>query len=264
VAAAWAALALGGIAAGAPALVPGITEPVHDSLLSAAAAGRVEKVHFKEGDHVDAGTVILELDQVLETLEVERRKLVWESRAALDAAEQRVAVLRADYESTKRLFERSQSVSRDEFDKKELEYKLAVAERDRLVAEKERERIEYAMAREQLARRTVVAPFAGVITDLQVDLGEACEPRQPILRLVDLGRAWFVASVAPALVDGLAPGRPARLRLETPSGLREIEGTVDYLAPVVDAGSGLRRIKIVFENPDGVIAPGASGHLVLD
>src|SRR5690606_18520457 len=140
------ALGCGGVGAlRAASLAPGITEPVRDSLLSAAAAGMVEKIHFKEGDRVERGAVIVELDQALERLEVERRLNVYESRAELEAAEQRVNVLLADYESTRRLYERSQSVSRDEFEKKELEYKLAVAERDRLAAAKERERLEHAM-----------------------------------------------------------------------------------------------------------------------
>lgn len=245
-------------------LVPGITEPVHDSLLSASVAGTVQLIHFKEGDSVEAGAVILELDKTLEELEVARRRSVYESRAELEAAEHRAKVLQADYESTKRLFDRSQSVSRDDVDKRELEYKLAVGERDRLTAGKERERIELDIAREQLAHRLVVAPFAGVITDLRVDLGVACEPRQPVVRLVELKHAYFVADVTPALTASLTHGRDVKLFIDTAAGPREMHGAVEYLAPVVDPGSGLRRVKVVFENPGAQIAPGAVGRLEID
>lgn len=244
--------------------VPGITEPVHDSLLSASVAGTVQVIHFKEGDAVETGAVILELDKTLEELEVARRRSVYESRAELEVAGHRVGILQADYESTKRLFDRSQSVSHDEVEKKELDYKLAVAERDRLTASKERERIELDIAREQLAHRTVTAPFAGVITDLRVDLGVACEPHQPVVRLVELKHAYFVADIAPALTAGLARGREVKLHIEVASGQRDVRGTVEYLAPVVDPGSGLRRVKVIFENPGAEIAPGAVGHLELD
>lgn len=250
--------------AAAATLVAGITEPLHDSLLSAAAAGTVRAVNVKEGDQVAAGAVILELDKSLEELEVERRRVVYESRVELRASEQRAALLKADYESSKRLFERSQSVSRDEVDKKELEYQLAVAEHERLAAAKERERVEFEMAQEQLARRLVTAPFAGVITDLRIDLGEACEPRQPVVRIVDLSRAYFVANVQPALVAGLTPGRAVTLHIESPTGRKEVKGEIEYVAPVVDAGSGLRRVKAVFDNPDGAIAPGALGEMVIE
>ena len=246
------------------ATIAGVTEPIHDSLLSATAAGTVKVIQFKEGDTVQAGAVILELDKTLEELEVARRKSVYESRVELDAAEQRVGVLKTDYESTKRLFERSQSVSRDEFGKKELEYTLAVAERDRLAAAKERERIEYDIAREQLARRAVTAPFAGVITDLRIELGEACEPRQPVVRVVDLSRGYFVANAAPALTAGLKTGGTVKLRVEVAGGEREVSGKIEYLAPVVDAASGLRRVKVEVPNHDGLIAPGAVGYLVLE
>jgi len=244
--------------------VSGITEPVHDSLLSATAAGNVKKIQFKEGDKVEEGAVILELDKTLEELEVARRRSVFESRVELDAAEQRANVLRTDYESTKRLFERSQAVSRDDFNKKELEFNLAVAERDRLAATKDRERIEYAIAREQLARRAVTAPFAGVITDVRVELGEACEPRQPVVRVVDLSRGYFVANAAPALTAGLVKGSAVKLRIEVADGEREVSGIIEYIAPVVDAASGLRRVKVIFDNPSGQIAPGAVGQMVLE
>lgn len=245
-------------------LVPGITEPLHDSLLSVAAAGTVRVVQVKEGDHVAAGAVILELDKSLEELEVERRRIVFESNVELEAADQRAALLRADFESSKRLLERSQSVSRDEVDKKELEFKLAVAERDRFAVAKERERVEFEMAKEQLARRSVTAPFPGVITDLRIDLGEACEPRQPVVRIVDLSRAYFVANVQPALIAGLVAGSDVKLQIETPDGTREMRGIIDYLAPVIDAGSGLRRVKVLFDNPENAIAPGALGHMVIE
>jgi RND family efflux transporter MFP subunit len=263
-----AALAGGALCADQPSaphqLVPGITEPVHDSLLSASVAGTVQVIHFKEGDAVEAGAVILELDKSLEDLEVARRRSVYESRAELEAAEHRAVVLQADYESTKRLYDRSQSVSHDEVEKKELEYKLAVGERDRLAAAKERERIELDIAREQLARRMITAPFAGVITDIRVDLGVACEPHQPVVRVVELKRLYFVADIVPALTAGLTPGCEVKLHIDVPTGQREVRGTVDYLAPVVDPGSGLRRVKVIFENPDAAIAPGAVGRLELD
>jgi len=245
-------------------LVPGITEPVHDSLLSASVAGTVSAIHFKEGDAVEAGAVILELDKSLEELEVSRRLSIYESRAELEAAEHRATVLQADYESTKRLFERAQSVSRDELYKRELDYKLAVGERDRLAASKARERIELEIAREQLLRRTIIAPFAGVITDLRVDLGVACEPRQPVVRLVELKRAYFVADISPTLTVGLVLGREVKIHIEVASGQREVVGKIEYLAPVVDPGSGLRRLKVLFENPGAEIAPGAVGHLELE
>lgn len=248
----------------AATLAPGITEPLHDSLLSASAAGTVRVVHVKEGDHVAAGAVLLELDKSLEELEVERRRIVFESNVELEAAAQRAALLKSDFESSKRLLERSQSVSRDEVDKKELEYKLAVAERDKFVTAKERERVEFEMAKEQLARRAVVAPFAGIVTDLRIDLGEACEPRQPVVRIVDLSRAYFVANMQPAHAGGLSAGQKVKLQIETSDGSREMPGVIDYLAPVVDAGSGLRRIKVLFDNPDNAIAPGALGHMVIE
>ena len=56
--------------------IPGITEPFLDVTLNASVPGIISKRRFQEGDFVKAGDAIIELDQRLEELEVERRQLV--------------------------------------------------------------------------------------------------------------------------------------------------------------------------------------------
>src|SRR4030095_14086811 len=53
--------------------VQGITEAYLDATLSSPVAGTVARHFFKEGDQVEAGAVIMELDKRLEELEVVRR-----------------------------------------------------------------------------------------------------------------------------------------------------------------------------------------------
>ena len=53
----------------------GITEPYLDATLSAPVAGILGKQFFKEGDRVEAGKVIVELDKRIEELEVSRREV---------------------------------------------------------------------------------------------------------------------------------------------------------------------------------------------
>ena len=60
--------------------ISGFTEPYFDTLLGISVTGRVAKIHLPEGTTVEKGQVILELDQELEELEVQRRKLLWTSK----------------------------------------------------------------------------------------------------------------------------------------------------------------------------------------
>src|SRR5688500_3669966 len=137
--------------------ISGITEAINDVALSAHAAGIICKRTLKEGDFVKAGQVILELDKRLEDLEVNRRKFVLDLR-------------KTELESSKKLFEKTISLSREEMDKKITEFAVAEAE--------------YELAKEQLNRRHIIATFDGTVTDLLMDVGEACQAQQAIARLL--------------------------------------------------------------------------------
>src|SRR6185503_20274661 len=96
-------------------------QPFREATLSAAVIGRISKINFKDGEAVTADAVILELDKRAEEIEAARRKIVWEVRAELDAATARVDTLKRDLESTRKLQEKTQSVSKDELAKKSLD-----------------------------------------------------------------------------------------------------------------------------------------------
>src|SRR5437016_5863362 len=59
---------------------PGVTEPILDVTLSAPVPGILTSRKFKEGEFIQEGQVLLELDKRLEELEVDRRKLVTDQK----------------------------------------------------------------------------------------------------------------------------------------------------------------------------------------
>ncbi len=238
--------------------VSGIVEPRHDVLLAAPVPGIIAAIPHREGARVAAGEVLVELDARLEDLEVARRKLVLEDEAEITAARARAALLEKDLEATRRLFETTRSVSREELDRKELEHRLASLEVIRLEQAKHRERIEHQMAEEQRARRRIVAPFDGVVVELLHDLGETVQPHQPVIRMVDDATAYLAVHLEAAEAASVREGDPARLRLGV-AGPIDRMGEVDLVSPVVDPASGLRRIRIRFENRDPRIEPGTVG-----
>jgi len=247
-----------------PEEVPGITEPIEDVTLGLSVIGRIAAIHFEEGDEVASGAVLLELDKRLEELEVALRKLLWESKAELNAAADRVDTVRIDLDATRQLFATTQSVSKEELDKKELEFKLAQAEYERLKVVEEREAIEHQVAEEQLRRRQVFSPIDGVIAKIYFEEGESCDPNKPLLRVVNRAKCYFVANVDARLAAGLRVGQPVPLSIEGGAEPVRIEGAVHFVSPVVDPASGLQEVKVIFDNEAAGIRPGVAGTMQIE
>jgi len=219
----------------APRVVHGITEPYMDVQLSTPVQGTVHVQHFDEGAEVEQGKVIIELDSKLEELETQRRREVMERN-------------QADFEATKTLFERTKAVSKEEYDKRRMEYNVSVAE--------------LGIAEEQLRRRKIIAPFSGSIVEITLQPGASCEPYQPLVRLADTKRCFFVGHIEGTAAADLKVGQEVKIEVVGAKG--SVNGRLAFIAPVVDSASGLARVKAVFENADGAIRPGLAAKMVIE
>lgn len=243
--------------------VSGISMPIQDITLSATVDGTIGKNFFKEGARVKRGRTLLVLDNRLEILEVERRKLLWEDKAEIESAVARVETLSTQLRSTRDLYDSTHSVSKDELDRLELEYKLSVAEHKRLEVEEIREKIEYDMARENLAKRSQVSPIDGTIIKLFLEEGESCEANQPLVHVVNTTRCLFVCNLEEWAGRLLKAGQKVDLRIKIGKETVDKKGKVVFASPIVDPASGLLEVKVEFENADGTVRPGVAGFLLL-
>jgi len=239
--------------------VSGVTRPHREANLSVAVPGLVSRIAVREGQAVQAGDVLLELQQEQELLEVRRRENVLENRAEILAAEARLATATSEVEATRTLFEQTRSVSREELERKRLQQALAEAELLQARMNKAREEIELAMAREAVERRRLRAPHAGTITEILIEEGEGCEPLQPLMRLVDSSRLIFTANLEAERLRTFSENQAVRLRVGegTPR-----EAYVRYVSPVVDRASGLGILRVELENEAGEIVAGVGAELL--
>jgi len=214
-----------------PVTISGITEPFQDVTLGLADAGIISQQFFKEGDTVRQGDVILELDNKLETLEASRLKAVMEQNKMV-------------YDSTRMLIDTTKSVSQEELTKAEAEYKVSAAD--------------YDIALEKVAHRQLVAPFTGSIAEILLKPGAASAPYQPLVRLVNISRCYFVGHVDGKAAASLQMNEPVAIVLD---GGQQVAGTICFISPTVDPASGLARVKAIFENADGHIRPGLAAQL---
>lgn len=230
IAAICAAASLSARAAG-PISVDGITEPYMDVTLGFADAGIIRNQFFKEGDPVKKGDVILELDKNLETLEVQRRRAVMEQDQMI-------------FESTSNLAVTTKSVSKENLEKAKADSDVSTAD--------------YAIAAQELANRQLVAPFDGNIVEVLLKPGAAVAPYQPLVRVVDTSRCYFVGHIDGKNAVDLQLGEPVQVQVD---GGRTVSAKISFISPVVDAASGLAKIKALFDNSDGGIRPGISATM---
>lgn len=210
-------------------VISGPAEPARGTDLAAEEGGRVARIERDKGSVVAAGQTILSLDRAL--LEAESR-----------AAEARRDLSAYNEDRVRRLFE-ERSVS-------EIEMRDAEAQLAQLAAAADAARIRY----ERAATR---APYAGIVAERYVELGQTVVPGQPVARIVDPYVLKLRGSVTEREVRAIDEGEPAQVLF---AGLDEpVRGTVRWIGIEADPMSGKFGVDIEIENPDMEVRPGVIG-----
>ncbi|MBF0460791.1 MAG: efflux RND transporter periplasmic adaptor subunit [Magnetococcales bacterium] len=240
----------------------GTIKPLDDLKLSLPIAGRIEVILVKEGQPVKKGMELLHLDKSQEELEVKRRQLVWEDHAKLDESRARERILRDQVTSARALLA-TNTISRKQLEDEELALAAAVSEHQALEAAKQREKVEYDLARDALARRFLHAPMDGVVVKIHFQVGESIAANDTVIRLVDVSRIYFTGNLDSQSALRIQKGDAVKVRFGTDDHAEVRQGNVVFVSPVADLASGLVEVKVEFSNADGTIRPGIVGQILL-
>jgi RND family efflux transporter MFP subunit len=244
------------------ASVRGVTQCLRDLSLGFPVSGRIAALPVVEGSVVKAGDVLASFELVAEELEVERRRLVWQSDAELRAASARAATAATQANAARAIFSQNRGISREELENKELASSLAAAEVQRLRNAKLVERVDYLTAQEMVARRVLRAPSPGVVTRIIRHAGESVQINETAIRLCDLSKILFVVNVPIGALAGLEAGASVRVLVQAGAEPVAVEGRVIFVSPVVDAASGLAEVKVELEpNLAAGVRPGLQARL---
>lgn len=220
-----------------------VVEPTASLDLALEVSGVVREVQAEEGEFVDAGQPLLSLEDQLEQLAAE------EATIRQRRAEDRLAKLEAKRERYERL-QQQDLLSEDEY--LDLLLQLADARSQEELARNQR-----AVAEEQLRRRTLFAPQAGMVFRSGPSAGEAVRPLESLVTLVDTTELIARFFLPARLVDRYSSGqkiplRPVGARAETPPVLT----TVQSVDPFVDPTTSQFRLTLRLP-PDSPLPPGA-------
>ena len=227
----------------------GVVEAVRQTVIAAQVPGAVVELNVKAGDRVQAGQLLLRIDaRAADQTAAASNAQVQAARAALDVATR-------EYERQKQLHQKKY-ISQAALERAESEFKVTSAQVAAQMAQA-------GAARTQTGLHTVRAPYAGVVAEVPVALGDMAMPGRPLLTLYDPAALRVTASV-PQSASGSVQADTVRVELPGLAASQQWpRATRVQVLPTVDAATHTVQVRAELgAGPDGV-APGMFARLWL-
>lgn len=203
-----------------------------EAVVVARTLGVVEALFVEEGDIVEAGQPLAQLETERLRLEVER------SRTQL-------ANLKAAYERAERL-NASQMISPTEYDAARFGYRTELTN--------------LRLREYELREATIRATIGGVITRRHIKVGHTLAQNAPAFEMKRLDNIEAELNVPEREIRRIRAGQFARVIVDAlPDD--GFEGEVTRVAPEVDPTSGTFRVTVTLDNADGRLKPGMFGRV---
>ena len=198
----------------------------------AEVSGRVSSVEAEPGRVVKKGDPLVKLDEEIAASDYRRAEAkLLELQRLLAEAE---------------TLGRNKVISRTQMEAVRAETRLADAEEDATKA--------------RLEDHTIRAPFDGSVVERLVQVGEAVNANQPVVRMVDTSRLRVVFYANERDIASFTPGTNVQLRLPSAPG-RVFDVPVVHAAPASDEATRMFRIEAEMKNADLALRGGLTGEV---
>lgn len=207
--------------------VIGTAAAIHGVTVSADLPGTVDKIHFESGRWVSQGDVLVELDTRQE-------------RAQLANVEAQRDLAKINYGRTEQLVK---------------EGVIARSEYDNVTAQQKATEAQVGDIKAAIARKTIRAPFSGVLGIRQVNLGQYLAAGQAIVSLQSLNPIYVNFGVPQQQTAQVGVGRSIRVTSDDLHGA-QFSGRVNALDSVVNEATRNIQVQATLANPGGKLRPG--------
>lgn len=198
-----------------------------DAQVVAKVSGIVSKIYVEEGDYVNQGQVLAQLDD-----EVYRIQLA-QSEATMHRTE-------AEFKRTEALLENN-AVSRQEFQRAKFEHQSWKAAHD--------------LDQLNLDYTTLRAPLAGIVTERMIRVGNMVLANAELFRITNFDPLIAVLHIPERELDKLKAKQPALISVDAIEG-QEFTGYVDRISPVVNPATGTVKVTVEVHDPSGQLKAG--------
>lgn len=205
--------------------VQGSVETDENVLVTAESQGTIRAIHVKEGQRVSKGQALVTIDSEILV------STIHEVETSLEMATYM-------FEKQEKLMQEGIGV--------EVEYEQARNQKKALEQKLK-------TMRSQQGKTIVRAPFAGVIDDVMISLGDMASPMNPLMRLVNNKNITISASLAENLLARVNLGTPVDLVIPALNDT-VIQGVVNYKGNFIDPVNRTFKIHVTIKNNSILLA----------
>ena len=206
-----------------------------DATLKAETAGRIETIHFKEGDSIQTNEKLFSLYNKEQIAKVKKA----ESALALSTN-----ILKRKQELSKKQF-----TSPQDLEKAEAQVRLDEADLE--------------LAKEALNQTIIKAPFAGVLSERKQSKGSYVAAGDELVRLQDLDPIRLTFHIPEKDLTAIIVGTPVTATTDAyPTEL--FEGKIEAVEPSINEKTRSITVHATFENKDRRLLPGLYGRVYIN
>jgi len=235
-------LTVSGSALASGPVVTGSVQPERKADLRAEVSAVVLQVLKENGDTVKRGDVLVKLDETA-------------IRDSLSSAEQAARAASQAYDQAERQVERMKTLRASGMTSAQA-MDDAEVRRNNAQSEVAAARSRAALARQQLARTIVRAPFDGVVSERKVSAGDTASIGKELVKVIDPTSMRFEGRVSADRISSVKVGQPVSFRINGYAG-QEFRGTVKRVDPA--ANEITRQVEVLVAFAPNSAQPRVSG-----
>ena len=211
----------------------GTVKARHRATLGVERAGRVAAIPYREGARAESAAVLLSLDAATEANRLEAARRDLDSQLAASQASRAASALAAQTCARVEALAKQGLSSREQLDEARSKRDATAAEERAATARVQSAAIAVRLAQDEIGHLQIRAPFAGVVSKRNVEIGESVLPGQPLLELVGDRDLYVSAPIDERDAGRLHQGLPSRVTVDAYPGVIW-KGTLARVAPVVE------------------------------
>jgi len=218
----------------------GRIKPKNQVKISADVSARIMHLGVEEGDWVEAGQLLVELDRERYAASVES------AEASVRSAQANVALIRENLHKTEKEYDRARElVARDlesqaVLDTQFAAYQVEVARHRSAIDQAEQAKAALKQAKDALAKTTIYAPMAGTVSELNKEQGEIAIGSQfqedVIMVIADLTEMEAQVNVDENDIVSVGVGQAAEISVDALQG-QTLSGVVYDIANSANVGA---------------------------